>query len=146
MSETPEDPAETTTEIATPTAHPAEPVIVERKPNRLYQVLAWVGIIAGTVFIVAVVFFSGFILGKASGGGHGHFRNNHHGHEMMMERGGPPPFMRPGFGGGGPGMFGPGPGPGNFGPGPGNFGPGGPGGPGQSGGPGQPTQTPAPPR
>src|ERR1700757_3855278 len=42
-------------------------------PNRVYQVLAWVGIVAGVVFVVAVVFFSGFFMGTHSGRGHGHF-------------------------------------------------------------------------
>jgi hypothetical protein len=32
-------------------------------PSLLSQVLAWVGIVAGVVFIVAVIFFSGFFLG-----------------------------------------------------------------------------------
>lgn len=43
----------------------------EHRPNRLYQIVAWVGIIAGVMFIVAVVFFSGLIAGRASGGYHG---------------------------------------------------------------------------
>jgi len=33
--------------------------------------MAWVGIVAGVVFVVAVVFFSGFLLGWSSGGGDG---------------------------------------------------------------------------
>ena len=49
------------------------------RPNGLYRALAWVGIVAGSLFIVATLFFSGFILGKQSdGGGHrgcpGHHR------------------------------------------------------------------------
>ena len=92
----------------------------EPKPNRLYQAAAWVAIVAGTLFIVAVIFFSGFILGKHSGGP-GHFGRHGWEHGMMMERqhrDGPwgPGMMRPG----GPDQGGPG----NFGPGPGNFGPG----------------------
>ncbi len=35
--------------------------------GRLTAVLAWVGIVAGIVFIVAVLFFSGFFLGRHSG-------------------------------------------------------------------------------
>ncbi|GAT00303.1 hypothetical protein BA059_09290 [Mycolicibacterium sp. (ex Dasyatis americana)] len=31
-----------------------------RQPNRVGQVAVWVGIVAGVVFIIAVVFFSGF--------------------------------------------------------------------------------------
>jgi len=107
MTETPDQSAEPTSEIATatPASEPVEPVLVHQKPNRLYQVAAWVAIVAGTVFIVAVVFFSGFILGRHSGGS-GQYGGHHHGPAMMMERGGS--MMRPGFGG--PGMFGPGPG------------------------------------
>lgn len=36
--------------------------------TRLYQVLAWVGIVAGILFIVAVVFFSGFLAARAADG------------------------------------------------------------------------------
>lgn len=36
--------------------------------SRLYRTLAWVGIVAGIVFIVAVVFFSGFFAARASSG------------------------------------------------------------------------------
>jgi hypothetical protein len=43
----------------------------EDRPTRLYWVLAWVGIIAGVLFIVAVIFFSGVFFGRASGGYHG---------------------------------------------------------------------------
>lgn len=67
-----------------------EPAPAPHRPNRLGQAAAWVGIVAGVVFIVAVVFFSGFILGKHSDGGH---RGHHPGmkHESgMMHRGGPP--------------------------------------------------------
>ncbi len=49
-----------TTEVAQPTddantAHTAS-------PNRLIQALAWVGIVAGGVFIVAAIFLSGYFL------------------------------------------------------------------------------------
>jgi len=80
MSETAENPT-------TPT-HAGE-VRNRREPSRLYASLAWVGIVAGVVFIVAVVFFSGFVLGRHSGAGYGHFRG-HHGQGMMFHhRGGP---------------------------------------------------------
>jgi hypothetical protein len=97
---------------ATLTADPPPPPPVAReRPSRLNQALAWVGIVAGVVFIVAVVFFSGFVIGKHSGG-HGQW-----GHHMrgvhVFHRGGPPPMM-------GPGMW---------------MGPGGPGGPTAPGGP-----------
>jgi hypothetical protein len=70
------------------------------------------------VFTVAVIFFSGFILGAHSGGHHG--PGGHKGdrgdHGFAVFRGGPPPMfpMPPGSGqfeGPGPG-FGPPPGPG----------------------------------
>ncbi len=123
MSETPESSNAPTGPLSAEPLTPATPAVVEHKPNRLYQVAAWVAIVAGTLFIVAVVFFSGFIIGRHSDGGQGHFR--HHG-DMMFDRGGPMgpmgpmgPGMRPG-GPGGPG----GPEQGHRWPGPGNFGPG----------------------
>ena len=36
--------------------------------TRPYQVLAWVGIIAGVVFIVGAVFFAGFVAGRSAYG------------------------------------------------------------------------------
>lgn len=42
-----------------------------QRDRRLRRVLTWVGIVIGVVFIVAVVFFSGFALGRGSGGYHG---------------------------------------------------------------------------
>jgi len=122
MSETPEFETESTTSpVATapppPPAYAERPAYVEpvrRKPKRLFQAAAWVVIVAGSVFIAAVIFFTGFILGAHSGGHRGH----HHGQNMgMMHHQGPPMMpMRPSF------IF-PG-GPGQFGPGQGNFGPG----------------------
>jgi hypothetical protein len=77
------------------------------RPNRLNQILAWVGIIAGVVFIVAVIFFSGFWIGSASG----HHCGWHHGYHNwgQMGPGGPmgPGQMGPG-GMMGPGQIGPG--------------------------------------
>ncbi len=40
-------------------------------PTRLTQALMWVGIVAGTVFVVALIFFSGLFLGWSSGGHYG---------------------------------------------------------------------------
>ena len=81
--------------------------VVDRRPSRLNQVAAWVAIIAGIVFIVGSVFFTGFFLGRHSGGGWHHWR----GGPAMMP---PPPPMMPGMGPGmGPrGGMGPGMGPG----------------------------------
>ncbi|WP_158017058.1 hypothetical protein [Mycobacterium basiliense] len=39
------------------------------RPSRLTQVAVWVGIIAGVVFIVAVVIFEGFLVAWTSGHG-----------------------------------------------------------------------------
>ncbi len=70
-------------------------VVTERRdrPNTAAVWASWVGIVAGVVFVVAVVFFSGFFLGTNSSsscpGG-----NRQHG---MMERGqmGPGGMMGP---------------------------------------------------
>ena len=70
----------------------------QHQPNRLYRVLALVGIVAGSLFIVATVFFSGFILGQHGGGG------PHHGPHRALVK----PFP-PGMGPDGP--MGPGGGP-----------------------------------
>jgi len=53
-----------------------EPTTVTEQPrydgpdSRLGQVAAWVVIVAGVVFVVAVVFFSGLLLGWSSGRHH----------------------------------------------------------------------------
>ena len=61
----------------------------DHRPNRLYRALAWVGIAAGSLFIVATVFFSGYVLGQQGGGG------PHHGpHRVMLK-----PFPGPWTGG-----------------------------------------------
>lgn len=79
---------------------------VGRRDTRLYQVLAWVGIVAGVLFTVAVVFFSGFIAARTTDGygWHRGYQNN------QMRPGGPP-------GGGCPMMQGGGMGPGGMAPG-----------------------------
>lgn len=98
--------------------HPTTPTPTadRRAPSRLNQVLAWVGIVAGVVFVVAVVFFSGFFLGKHSGGSHGMW--GHHVKGVHMIHRGQHPM----------GPWGPGPGPGGQAPGGPPMGPGGPGG------------------
>ncbi len=95
-----------------PSQPPIEPVYQAEPPrrSRITAAAAWVGIVAGVVFIVAVIFFSGFILGAHNGGhrGHGGHRGDrdaavfHRGPPMgqmgprgEFERGGP-------FGPGGP--------------------------------------------
>ena len=110
----------------------------EASHPRLYQVAAWVVIVAGIVFVVAVVFFAG---AWAGGGGH-HFPHHHHGVFGPDGPGGPdgpPPW--PGPWGQGPGPGGPG-WPGPWGPGMGPGGPGGHGGHGDRGGPEEPPPPP----
>lgn len=75
-----------------PPPPPAPAVVVsEERPrhNRVTQLAAWVGIVAGVTFVVAVIFFSGFILGKSSDGGH-HHRGGPDRERTMIHRGGPP--------------------------------------------------------
>jgi hypothetical protein len=75
------------------------PLRDQREAHRLYRALAWVGIAAGSLFIVATVFFSGYILGQHTGGG---FHGGPHGgpHRVMLK-----PF--PGGPGGPDGPMGP---------------------------------------
>ena len=117
MSETPTPSSEPVT--APVAAPPAAPLAVRDEPrhSKLTAVAAWVGIVAGVVFTVAVIFFSGFILGAHSGGhrGAGGPKGDHGDHGFAVFRGGPPPMFPMGPGGEferpGPG-FGPPPGPG----------------------------------
>lgn len=93
---------------AQPSSIPPQTVYVERS-GRLTKVAAWVGIVAGSLFIVVVIFGAGFFTGKAVGN---HRDYDGRGHEMMMRPGtgmfpmGPPGGMQrgPAF----PGPFGPG--------------------------------------
>ena len=86
MTETPEPRTETPTAVAT-TGRSWEPSPAWERPSRLNQAAVWVGIIAGVVFIVAVVFFSGFFIGKHSGG---YFDRDHRGDGYGMYHGGGP--------------------------------------------------------
>ena len=72
------------------------------RPNRLNQVLAWVGIIAGVVFVVAVIFFSGFWMGRVSGHHYGWHRGYYNCGQMGTCQTGTGSMMGPG------GMMGPG--------------------------------------
>jgi len=67
--------------------------------NKSNSILVWVGIVAGVVFIVAVVFFAGFFIGRNSSG---NFRDGYHQPGMMG-----PSQIGPG-GQTGPGQMGPG--------------------------------------
>ncbi len=84
------------------------PVSDEHRDRRLHRILAWVGIVAGVVFIVTVIFFSGFALGRSSGY-HGWHRGYHSQTDCPMRNGsmtGPGSMMGPGGMGPG-GMMGP---------------------------------------
>lgn len=111
MSETPESRTEPTAVATAPRWD---------RTNRLSQVAAWVGIVAGVLFIVAVVFFSGFFIGSG-----GYFGCDHRGDGYWTYYHGGPPV--------GPGMMGP------YGP----IGPGGMMGPGGQWGPYGPGQQPS---
>jgi hypothetical protein len=63
-----------TTDAPQPTGDSAVTEPPRPQPSRLNQALAWVGIVAGGLFIVAAIFFSGFFLSSGFGG---------HGHEHM---------------------------------------------------------------
>lgn len=113
------EPTKSTTGPSTTAPSTTEPSFATARaaaPNRLFQAAAWVGIVAGVVFIVGAVFFTGFGLGRHSGHGGG-WDGPRHQCGMMMPR---PPMGGPGGGGPammGPGMMGPGePGPGMRGP------------------------------
>ncbi|HME46750.1 hypothetical protein [Mycobacterium sp.] len=109
MTESPEPRTEPTAVETAPPAYrtaPADPRY--DRHGRLYAALAWVGIVAGVVFIVAIVFFSGFALGRHAGGGYGGHHHHHWQGAGMSHHGGPPPmatWRSPGgqFGPGGPG-------------------------------------------
>ena len=110
MSETASSPESATGPIETPAT--TAPVVVRDRGGRLNVVAAWVGIVAGSVFVVAVIFFSGFVLGASVTGGHGH-GGHHHGHgqgQMERDGGGPRHGWQGGPGGPGGGGFGQGPG------------------------------------
>jgi len=83
-----------------PTITPAPPPPPHKhRPNRVYQAAAWVAIVAGVVFIVGAIFFTGFALGRHSGGGHG---GHHRGYGEMSEMGPRVAPLMPGMRPGGP--------------------------------------------
>ena len=90
MTETPRTASESTTGT-----------VGRERPSRLPQAAAAVGIIAGVIFIVGVIFFSGFFLGSKS--------EQHRGPQVMRcEMGGSGGGMGSMMGPGGMGPMGPG--------------------------------------
>ena len=88
--------------MATSTPPPAAPPPAYAEPQRhgrLTTVAAWVGIVAGVVFIVAVIFFSGFVLGAQSGGHRGGGHGDRDRDFAIIHKGGPPPMFPMGPGG-----------------------------------------------
>lgn len=91
-----------------PPPAPPQPVYVQES-NRLNKAAAWVGVVAGSVIIVAVIFGTGFFVGKEVGEGSG---GHDRGHHTMMRPAMPMFPMAPNGqverGPGSPGPFGPG--------------------------------------
>ncbi|RFZ07797.1 hypothetical protein DSM43518_03221 [Mycobacterium marinum] len=82
MTESPESPTQPSG--STPEDRAAEPALPHQRqqaqPSRLTQVLEWVGIVAGVLFIIAVIFFWGFFMGRASGDSYGWHHGDHAAH------------------------------------------------------------------
>jgi hypothetical protein len=95
MSETSENPTVRSSTATAPA--PAAAAAAPYRTPRVFIAAAWVAIVAGIVFIVSVIFFTGMALGHH--GGHHH----HHKHHAMMMH--PHRFGGPG---GGPGAIAPG--------------------------------------
>ena len=70
----PEYPTESTTAAQHPSAAAEPPYGRDRwhRRGRPFRFAAMVVALAGIVFIIAVIFWSGFVLGACSGGHHGH--------------------------------------------------------------------------
>jgi hypothetical protein len=65
-------PADDASELNTvAVAQPAIEPLGRGRPSRLNQALAWVGIVAGGLFIVAAIFFSGFFVSSTTADHHG---------------------------------------------------------------------------
>src|ERR1700677_5241579 len=71
MASPTDEASESSTTIAAP---PAVGPARAGHPSRLNQALAWVGIVAGGLFIVAAIFFAGFFLNYSE---HAHMQMGH---------------------------------------------------------------------
>ncbi len=69
------------TDVSPPADDPGvtteQPKNSQHRTSRLNQALAWVGIVAGGLFIVAAIFFSGFFLSWSEHPGMGHMSMGH---------------------------------------------------------------------
>ena len=73
-----------TLETSEPLSEPGPPLhLCAHRPSRLNQAAAWVAIVAGVVFIVGSIFFTGFFLGRHSGHDGG---GRHHGGPGSSQR------------------------------------------------------------
>jgi hypothetical protein len=90
MTETPEHTVEPTTEdlAVAPQVDTRRRWLRRDEHPRVYRIAAAAVTLAATVFVIAVIFWSGFILGAHAGGHHGHgghggshgYSAMHHGH------------------------------------------------------------------
>jgi hypothetical protein len=98
MSETSETPTVRSSTATAPVPASTDPAPYIHKTPKVFLLAAWVAIVAGIVFIVAVIFFAGFGLGRHAGHGGFHHHHHHH-HGMMMHPHGPGGPGGPGGGG-----------------------------------------------
>ena len=90
MSETSENPTVRSSTATAPA--PAAAAEARYRTPRVFIAAAWVAIVAGIVFIVSVIFFTGMALGH-----HGGHHHHHHAHHAMIH---PHRFGGPGGPGG----------------------------------------------
>src|SRR5271156_3803993 len=69
MSETSETPTVRSSTATAPVPASTDPAPYIHKTPKVFLLAAWVAIVAGIVFIVAVIFFAGFGLGRHAGHG-----------------------------------------------------------------------------
>jgi hypothetical protein len=84
---TPEQPSETTAAAEPPARWDGRWDKSHRRGGRPFRLAAVVVALAGIVFIIAVIFWSGFILGACEGGGGGHHHRHGGGGSGQEERG-----------------------------------------------------------
>jgi hypothetical protein len=90
MTETPEHTTELTTEpvaVEPRTEDSLQRVRRRDRHPRIYRIAAAVVTLAATVFVIAVIFWSGFVLGAHAGGHHGHHGGGGMHNAAMMHQG-----------------------------------------------------------